>query len=420
MSSDEKSNNLKTDNANAENKSAEPQKEPVKKTQGQLIQEALGLAPKDVAEIERTLSVINIVDFFSEETLEFAYKNRSIEMYKSNLERDLDALANDREENKVLKYSFQNKNVVNTIYDLKGKAEKLAASKGIKGPMDKKMRLASLLMLIPMLVIIILSFVMPDLFMVSLIVICVFCMVSQVIKGKIVKKWFDFKEQNKTQFYMDNRDQIMMLKSYTAEILTHLRSNLLARKFPLQLLKFRLYSKDYEGIKSLGQRRVRGATIYEVTLDYPPGVEPFPIPEALLAQTQQQDVLAPPKEGKLEKNFVALLELQAKGGIITKFVPALKTALADKINEVLNECEFEKAEKSFSEIIPSYSKGLVVYCPCGEVAKLENVQICIYQQKFKFYLFEGEPCKCGEVVYALSLMEDSAEVPESLKPIFLK
>ncbi len=417
MSSDEESKNLKTDNAIVEKQMPEPQKEPVKKTQGQLIQEALGLTPEDVAEIERKLSVINIVDFFSEETLEFAYKNRSIEMYKTNLTRDLDTLATCREENKPLKESFQNKNVVNIFYDLKGKAEKLAASKGIKGPMEKKMKLASLLMLIPMLFIIILSFVLPDFFMISLIFICAFCMVSQVIKGKIVKKWFDFKEQNKTQFYTDNRDEIMVLKSYITEVLTNLRMDLLARKFPLQLLKFRLYSKDYEGVKSLGQRRTRGATIYEVTLEYPPGVEPIPIPEILLPK---QDVLAPAKEGKLEKNFVTLLELQAKSGIITKFVPALKTQLADKINEILNECEFEKVQKSFSEIIPSYEKDLAIYCPCGEVAKIENIQICTWQQSFKFYLFEGEPCKCGEVVYALSLMDDSTNVPESLKSIFLK
>jgi hypothetical protein len=33
-------------------------------------------------------------------------------------------------------------------------------------------------------------------------------------------------------------------------------------------------------------------------------------------------------------------------------------------------------------------------------------------------LFQGEECNCGETVYALSLMDENAGVPEELKEIF--
>ena len=33
-------------------------------------------------------------------------------------------------------------------------------------------------------------------------------------------------------------------------------------------------------------------------------------------------------------------------------------------------------------------------------------------------MIEGKKCKCGESVYALSLMDETAEIPEELKDIF--
>ncbi len=110
--------------------------------------------------------------------------------------------------------------------------------------------------------------------------------------------------------------------------------------------------------------------------------------------------------------------MKGTDGIITNFVPTLKDNLADKINETLNNSEFVKASKTFEEIIPNYSELLPIYCVCGEVAEIKNIQICNWKDQFKFYLFEGKKCNCGDKIYALSLMDETTEVPDELKEIF--
>ena len=94
--------------------------------------------------------------------------------------------------------------------------------------------------------------------------------------------------------------------------------------------------------------------------------------------------------------------------------------LAEKINEILNDSEFTKAPNDFTQIMPNYSENMAIYCICGEIVEISNIQVCNWKDQFKFYLYEGKQCNCGESVYALSLMDESDDVPEELKEIFLK
>ena len=68
--------------------------------------------------------------------------------------------------------------------------------------------------------------------------------------------------------------------------------------------------------------------------------------------------------------------------------------------------------------MPNYSENMAIYCICGEIVEISNIQVCNWKYQFKFYLIEGKKCKCGESVYALSLMDETAEIPEELKDIF--
>ena len=86
---------------------------------------------------------------------------------------------------------------------------------------------------------------------------------------------------------------------------------------------------------------------------------------------------------------------------------------------MLNESEFSKTPHDFTTIIPNYSENLAIYCVCGDVVEITNIQICDWKNQFKFYLFEGKECKCGETIYALSLMDESDKIPEELHDIFL-
>jgi len=393
-----------------------PKKQP-RKTQGQIIQEALGLGPTVIEDVEKKLFIVRFLDYFCEETLDFIFKDSTLNQYSKQITSHIEELSTKGEEDRLLKQSFESKKILDTIHKLKGKAEEIATSKGVKGSMDKRLRRLTLYLTAPMFALIIVSFIWTEITYFLLPVLCVFCMLPQLIRGRVVKRWFEFKEQNKNQIFTENRADIMVLKNFTGETLDNVRARLLELKVPLQLIKFMLYSRDYENLRLLNQKNIRGIMQYFYTFDYPEGVEPFPIPEQLM---QYQEPLIPEKRKteKLEKNFVVLTEMKGKDGIINNFIPTLKDNLAEKINDMLNNSEFSKAPNDFTTIIPNYPEKMAIYCICGEIVEVNVVQVCNWRNQFKFYLFEGEPCKCGETVYALSLMDESEEVPEELKDIF--
>ncbi len=415
-------NEVKDDKTTEIERSEEQEKEDkkspkrVRKTQGQIIQEVLGLEPMEIQNVEKKLFIVRFLDYFGEETLDFIFKDNSIRQYLSQITTHIDTFSTGREEDILLKQSFESKNITGIIENLKSKAEELAFSKGIKSSMDKRLRKLTLIITLPLFVVIFALAFLPINYFFLFPILCVFCMVPQLIKGAVVKKWFAFKDQNKNQIYSENREEIMILKTYAGEILNNVRSRLLELKVPLQLIKFMLHSRDYENLSLLNQRNVRGTMQYFYTFEYPPDMEPFPIPEQLL---QYQQPLFPEKKERPEKNFIVLTEMKGSAGVITYFVPTLKDAQAEKINKRLNESEFSKAPYDFKTIIPNYSETLAIYCVCGEVVEITNIQICDWKNQFKFYLFEGKECKCGETIYALSLMDESDEIPEELKDIFL-
>ncbi|MHA2131234.1 MAG: hypothetical protein ACW99L_14810, partial [Promethearchaeota archaeon] len=381
--------------------------------------EALGLNPMDIEEVEKKLFIVRFLDFFSEDTLEFVFKERIVNQNLERMTTYMNGLQTGREEEKLIKQSYESKNVVGVIKNVKNNAESLAASKGVKGNINKRLRKLTLFITLPLFVLLTVFTLIPalsSLYIVFFPILCVVCIAPQLVRGRVVKNWFHFKEQNKNDIYAGNRDDIMIIKSFAGELLNNIRTRLLELGVPLQLIKFTLFSRDYENLNLINQRSVRGFMQYFYTFEYPSGVDPIPIPENL-QRYQQPDVPAKIVE-KPERNFIVLSDMKGKDGIITKFVPTLKDALAEKINDLLNECEFSKISEDFKDIIPSYSKEMAIYCVCGEIAEINNIQICNWRNSFKFYLFEASECKCGETVYALSLMDETTDIPNQLSEIF--
>ncbi len=419
-SNDKKEENLKQNSDELESEiEQQPQttEKPKRKTQGQMIQEALGLKPDDIEKVEKKLFIARFLDYFSEETFDFVYKDRSIDTYKNDIIKFISTMENGSEEDKLIKKNFDDNQIFNTISQLKGNAEKLAFKSGFKQAVDKRLRKLSLMVTFIMFGMMFVMLVLPiDLFII-LPIICFFCMMPQILRGVVLKKWYEFKEQNKDEFYTANRDEILVLKRFTAEVLENIRLGLLDMKVPLQLIKFVLHSRDYDNLKLLNEKVIRSTKQYFFSFEYPPGMEPFPIPEILQAQHKppfpEQKMLEKP-----EKNFIVLTEMKGKDGVITGFVPSLKESIADKINGILNDCEFSIAPKEFSEIIPKYSPDLGIFCMCGELAEIQHVQIVNWKKSFKFYLLEGKTCNCGEKIFALSLFDEGTQIPDDLKDIF--
>jgi hypothetical protein len=397
---------------------------PIRKTQSQALQEALGIKPEDLKDIEGKLSVIKFLDYISEEPLDFAFKERSIEQYTKKITERVNNFDTAKEEDKLLKMGFEDKKILEVVDRIKSRAEEVAISKGINKSVEKKLRNLNLMIMAPLLAVAVAFFIIP-LFGINIdtmymfLILCVFCMVPQFVRNSAVKKWYRFKEENRNDIYSKNRDDILVLKSYVSEILSNVRSNLIELEVPLELIKFSLFHRDYEDLNVISQKQMKGLTEYYVSFEYPEGMEPFPIPAHLQQQYNQPIFPEKKRDEKPEKNFIVLTEMKGKEGVITGFLPSLKDKYADKINQMLTDSEFTEPEIGFSKIIPNYSADLAIYCLCGEIAKIETSNICNWKNEFKFYLFEGRQCKCGDQIYAISLMDEDDKIPEDLKDVFL-
>jgi len=392
---------------------------PGRKTQGQIFQESLGLNPTDIEEVENKLFIVRFLDFFSEDTLEFIFKDRIVGQNLERMMKYMNSLQLEREEEKLLKQSFDSKNIVGIMQNVKQRTEEIAASKGIKSNLNKRLRRLTLYITLPLFALLTVFTVIPifaSLYFVFFPILCFVCLMPQFIRGSVLKKWYQFKEQNRNDIYSINREDIMILKNFAGEVLNSIRSRLLELEVPLQLIKFTLFSRDYENLNLIDSKPIRGFMQYFFTFEYPPGMKPFSIPENL--QQYEQPLFPEKKVEKPEKNFIVLTEMKGKDGVIDYFVSTLKDLVADQINARLNECEFSRAPDDFKTIIPNYSETMAIFCVCGEIAKIKNIQICNWKNQFEFYLFEATKCKCGESIYALSLMDESTEVPEEFKDIF--
>ena len=391
----------------------------VSRHQGQNLLQTLGIKPEEQVEIEKKLRLIKYFDLFSEQTFDLIYKDKFLENQFTEFSKWLESLGTMREEDKLIKQNYEAKQIKEIIYNLKSKAEKIASKNGYEIPFAKRYRNYYLLMTVPILAVFSVLTVL-QLFGINLMLfffplLCLVCFGPQMLKASLLKKWHDSKEQHKNDLYTESREDIVILKEFTNDILESIRQSLLEKKIPLQIIKFQLMSSDYDNLKVLGKfpiRNVPGEIQYLVSFEYPPGMEPFPIPEEF---KQAEEAKNPKKE---EKNFIVFSELKANNGVISSFIPSLKDIIAEEINKALNSCDFNEAPEKIDSIIPGYSKEMAIYCKCGEIAKISSVQICNWKNQFKFYLFEGKTCKCGEKVYALSLMDDNDDVPEELKVIF--
>ena len=421
-------NETEKENSDNSEKVEEPEKKsrrirPTRRTQSQALQEALNIQPDDLKNIEGKLAIVKFLDYITEEPLDFAFKDRAIGQYTEKINERMDKFASTGEEDKLIKKGFEDKKILEAVERIKTSTEEVAISKGMNKSVEKKFRNLNFIMtgaLVGVFIVFIIlqvtglitdtSFMLPFL--------CVLCIIPQFLRSSVTKKWYRFKEENRTDVYTINREDILVIKSYVSEVLANVRSSLIELKVPLELIKFSLFHRDYMDFNIINQRPMKGLTEYFVSFEYPEGIEPFPIP-AHLQQKYNQPVFAEKKrDEKPEKNFIVLTEMKGKDGIITSFLPSLKDNLADQINKMLTDSEFSEPDIKFSSIIPSYPAETAIYCVCGEIAKIETVHVCDWKNEFKFYLFVGKECSCGEQIYAISLMDEADVIPKELQDIF--
>jgi len=399
---------------------AEKKKELIKKTQGQLIQEALGLDQEAIGKIEKQLFISKFIDSISEDIFDYIYRDRILEKYLDMLKKNLSEL--DEGPEALTQETYEQKQIEPTIFELKSKAEEVAQENDINRSLNSKLKRNGLIGMLPLCILVILIYIIPPEFTFYLMIpICFLCFLPQLLRSRIVQKWNNFKEENKKMFYQENREKIILLKEFVQIVLDNIHKSLLDKKIPLELIKFSLSSSDYKNLKLINEQVLRGGiTQFFFTFEYPPGVEPFPIPE-IIKEKYMEPVVSGKRTEQVD-NFLILKNIKVLNGEIEKFEVELKEDLKNDINTLLNSCKFEKA-KDFSLIMPNYTPETAIHCVCGEIAEFSNVQKCSWsetesEEKFGFYLFESEKCNCGEKIYVLSPMEEKIKIPDKWKKIF--
>ncbi|MFX1396703.1 MAG: hypothetical protein ACFFAS_06620 [Promethearchaeota archaeon] len=403
------------------NKASNEEKETDKKEQPQSIYQKLGMTPEEQKNIESKLYISHYLDVFSEQTFNLIYKDKFLEKYQNQFATIISDFGSVREEDKLLKNYYEDKNIPEVLNRIKSNAEDIAVKKDYTQSIEQKYRKMNYLFLIPMIAVFAILFIAQllgyDLMIFSLPFICLFCFGPRYYRSYLIKKWSEFIEGNKNELYQLNRDDLIVIKQLINSLFQNTRDMLLEKKIPLEIIKFRLLSSDYDCLKVEAQDTIRGRQLQSgvlVSFEYPEGVDPIPLPEEF------EKLIKPLKKRKekLEKNFVLLSNPIIENGIIKSFVPTLKVNLANEINSLLNQCSFELAKDEIDEIIPNYSPENSIYCVCGEIMEIRSIQICNWKDIFKFYLIEGKECSCGEMIYALSLMDVNSKIPETLEEIF--
>ena len=288
----------------------EPEK-PIKKPQGQNLLESLGLTTKDQEEIEKKLFLVKYFDFISEQTFNLIYKTKFFEKYTKEFTERAETLGDYREEDKILKKGFKDKQIIEIIYRLKDRGEQIATKNGVTKPIEKRLQKLNLAIIIPIFGITIILMILQyglgiDLMLFVFPLLCVGCFAPNIIKGSLTRKMYNFQEEHKNELYTENREDLIVLKGYINEILENIRSSLLEKKVPLQVIKFQLLSGDYASIQVIKQQVMRGMTGQKqnlVCFDYPQGMEPIPIPEQW---KQSTSVPGQKKIEKLERIFVLI------------------------------------------------------------------------------------------------------------------
>ena len=123
MKEKENIENERKDSSNDDSmKSEDKSKKEKRKSQAQILEDALGLEPNSLSSIEKRLYVARFMDYFSEETLDFMYRDKQLEKYKTRIIEMMDTIDQKDEEDKLLKQSLENKQIFKICDQLKNSA----------------------------------------------------------------------------------------------------------------------------------------------------------------------------------------------------------------------------------------------------------------------------------------------------------
>ncbi len=369
---------------------------------------------KDVQDyVETELGLVKFLDFLIEQKFDIAFNK--IDMYQDRF-FDIFIKENDR-----LSDEFDRLEIEDAVNTIKDTTEEIALENGIKNSLQKRMNKINYILMGGLFGILILFQISGlsqnmNYLMIPLLIV-VLCFVPQIIRKKMTNSWNDFKTTFNDELESRIGDKIGNIKLFNKFALNDCRDFMLENKFPLQLLKFDLYSMDYMGVKVISEKIQSGRKVYFLQFEYPEGIEPFPTPTKVL----QSGTATMKRTSQIEDGedlFVIFPNaIFSEDKLMLDNQQIAENFQQKEIETLLDSSEFEKVSDP-ENIIENFGINQKILCECDNPLKLNDMQKITTEIGFEFYLGIASKCSgCGKNPFVLFSKEGN-EIPDDLQGIF--
>jgi hypothetical protein len=383
--------------------------------------------------LEQELGIIKVLDYVANETFDLAFGRNQWQTYEMQLVyplfgRNQEGVVLDqgRERLRMLYDSSAiNEKVLSTI----DAAEQLCRNNGFKEPVQKRLSKVSLIMMVSFMAgyFILLSIpALKDYTSYILFPLLIgFCFLPQYLRSSLMKKWELFKTQNKELLLEQQQSNLAELRSFIQEVMNDARQRMFDNKIPLQMVRFILFSKDYQHVQVTDTQTMRGTTHYIMQFEYEPGMEPFQLPGTPTdAYEDSTSTTTGNPVGAEDTDVFVILkkaEFNDDGVLINYEVYFPPQELYGIIENMLANSDFTNVQKP-ADIIPTFAANKSIFCDCGESIKFTEMKYVVSKENstkgFEFYLIIGKKDTCGKSPYVLFPSPGNKSVPESLKYLF--
>lgn len=399
---------------------------------------ALRLPKEYMVYVDRELGMVKFLDYLAEESFDLIHQDKMINTYKKQLIADFfgvsDDLVGEPEDfyNKSALYSeFKRLEIEESIDSVKKKTEDIAEENGVKKPFHKRLQMTSLIISASVIAVMIGINFIPSVAQYSTYVLIgamlVMCVVPQLLRKNMTKKWNDFKYLHRKEVEEAASDEINKIREFNQQLIDDCREFCLENKIPLQLINFSLFSDQYENLE-LKKEAIRNDQIqYQYQIAYPEGVEPFDIPGSI-AQVDSPGLVG--KSTGTEMNvpdddendlFVVLKQVAYSDDGKMQFsgLGYLNENQQEEIEDLLRDSDFVKVNDP-DNIIEDITGRKDILCGCEKPIKLGELHVIEtpLESGFEFYMLLGTKCmECGKNPFVI-FPKQGIEIPDSLRDVF--
>jgi hypothetical protein len=379
--------------------------------------------------IKTQLGAIRFLDKIITNPYTFCFEKAFLANYKNEFITKLFTQVQTQDPNNILQKDYEEQKIDSQIDTVIDKAENIAVNKGFKDSPRKKIAKFTFPLTCGLLILYMtLQAYAPDVSGYLMIPIFIaLCFLPQILRQRIESKWQNFVKENKDSLENENFEIFLAIRKYNQLLLDDLRELLLINKIPLQVFTFYMDSAQYENMIVKDSMNFRGNVQYVVQFEYPPGIEPFPLPPQMQSLQNQQ-----PNSSQAEQSRSPAVQesidifhvlhqpsYNSEGQLLDFTQKLVSFETEDLVHDMLNNSTIKKI-KDAERVIPFFKRNDKLECQCKEKLILN---VLAYNQvngtNFDYYFVESKKCPiCGANNYILFETANNEPKPDQYKKIF--